>query len=278
MLRTELKKLDPDVALTDVRTLARQVEDAGETSRTSAAAAVGAAAVAVILALVGMYGVLMTLVEQRRREFAIRSALGASPAAIVGEVVRRGLMLTAIGIALGMVASVQAGNFVRSLLFQVAPQIPGDACCTAGDPGCVGAGVVGAGPQRIARESCRRPQVLEAVGDAKSRPAGRTVESSRTNPRHPETANHEDRVDQDESACRRRRRDRTCYGSQGRGVEHQDPEPAEEGDASLDSRVGDAKRDDTEHQGQGRNRQAGVETASSRLAIRPRCRPFSRDR
>ena len=43
MLRTELKQLDPNVALTDVRTLARQVEDARETSRTSAAAAVGAA-------------------------------------------------------------------------------------------------------------------------------------------------------------------------------------------------------------------------------------------
>ena len=124
MLRTELKKLDADVALTDVRTLARQVDDARETSRTSAAAAVGAAAVAVILALVGMYGVLMTLVEQRRREFAIRSALGASPAMIVGEVVRRGLLMTAIGVALGMVASVQAGNVVRSLLFQVAPQDP----------------------------------------------------------------------------------------------------------------------------------------------------------
>ena len=82
------------------------------------------AIVAVILALVGMYGVLMTLVEQRRREFGIRSALGASPADIVGEVVRRGLALTAIGIALGMVASVQTGNFVRSLLFQVAPQDP----------------------------------------------------------------------------------------------------------------------------------------------------------
>ncbi len=77
-----------------------------------------------ILALVGMYGVLTTLVEQRRRDFAIRSALGASPADIVGEVVRRGLVLTVMGIALGMVASVQAGNFVRSLLFQVAPQDP----------------------------------------------------------------------------------------------------------------------------------------------------------
>ncbi len=124
MLRTELKQLDPNVALTDVRTLASQVEDARETSRTSAAAAVSAAGVAVILALVGMYGVLMTLVEQRRREFAIRSALGASPANIVGEVVRRGLVLTALGIALGMVVSVEAGNFVRSLLFQVAPQDP----------------------------------------------------------------------------------------------------------------------------------------------------------
>jgi ABC-type antimicrobial peptide transport system permease subunit len=122
MLRSELKKLDPNVALADVRTLSRQVDDARETSRASALAASGAAALAVVLALVGMYGVLMTVVEQRHREFAIRSALGASPAAIVGEVVRQGLVMTAVGIVIGMIASVQAGRFVASLLFEVAPR------------------------------------------------------------------------------------------------------------------------------------------------------------
>jgi hypothetical protein len=122
LLRTELRRLDPDVALSDVRTLAKQLDAARATPRASATMSTVAAAVAMLLALVGVYGVLMTSVEQRQRELAIRSALGATPSAIVRGVVREGLTMTLAGLLLGMLASLQAGRLLTSLLYSVEPR------------------------------------------------------------------------------------------------------------------------------------------------------------
>jgi predicted permease len=121
-LRTELRRLDSDVALSDVRTLSEQLDAARATPRVTATMATVAAAIAVLLALVGVYGVLMTSVEQRQRELAIRSALGATPSAIVRGVVREGLTMTLAGLLLGMLASVQAGRLLTSLLYGVEPR------------------------------------------------------------------------------------------------------------------------------------------------------------
>ena len=121
-LRTELRRLDPDVALSDVRTLSEQLDAARATPRASATLATVAAAVAILLALVGVYGVLMTSVEQRQRELAIRSALGATPSELVRRVLREGLILTLAGLLVGMMASLQAGRLLTSLLFGVEPR------------------------------------------------------------------------------------------------------------------------------------------------------------
>jgi predicted permease len=122
ILRAEVRALDPRVALTDVRTLTEQADEARATPRASAIVSAGAAAIAVFLALVGLYGVLMTSVEQRRRELAIRSALGAVPREILVRVVREGLSLTAIGLIPGMLASTAAGSFLTDLLFGTSPR------------------------------------------------------------------------------------------------------------------------------------------------------------
>ena len=122
LLRTELQQIDPEVALSDVRTFSQQLDEARTTPRASAYVSAGAALIAVLLALVGLYGVLMTSVEQRQRELAIRAALGATPAQIVGRVVKEGFFLTVAGLALGTLASLQAGALVGSLLFGVEPR------------------------------------------------------------------------------------------------------------------------------------------------------------
>jgi putative ABC transport system permease protein len=122
MLRSEVRALDPQVALSDVRTLTEQADEARATPRASAIVSAGAAAIAVFLALVGLYGVLMTSVEQRRRELAIRSALGAAPRDVLARVMKEGLVLTTIGLVPGMLASTAAGSFLADLLFGVAPR------------------------------------------------------------------------------------------------------------------------------------------------------------
>jgi len=124
LLRAAVREIDPRVALSGVRTLADQLDEARATPRVSAIVSAGAATLAVLLALVGLYGVLTTTVEQKRRELAIRAALGATPRAIVSRVVKEGLTLTASGLAIGMIASAAVGGFLADLLFSVGPRDP----------------------------------------------------------------------------------------------------------------------------------------------------------
>jgi predicted permease len=74
---------------------------------------------ALILAAVGIYGVLSGSVTERMREIGVRSALGASPRDIVGLVVREGMMLTGLGVAIGLLGAVVASRAIATLLFGV---------------------------------------------------------------------------------------------------------------------------------------------------------------
>jgi hypothetical protein len=122
IIRNAVRALDPNVAVSGVRTLDDQVAEASAVPRTSALISAGAALVAVFLALVGVYGVLATSVERRRRELAIRAALGAAPAEIVRRIVVEGATLTAIGLTLGLVVSLSSSGLIESLLFEVGPR------------------------------------------------------------------------------------------------------------------------------------------------------------
>ena len=119
LLRTELRALDPNVSLSDVRTLTAQLDGARAVPRASAVVSGALSGIAVFLALVGIYGVMTTSIEHRKRELAIRSALGAAPPDIIKRVVLEGAVLTAIGLAVGLIASLATGRFVSGLLFGV---------------------------------------------------------------------------------------------------------------------------------------------------------------
>ena len=77
------------------------------------------ALVALVLAATGIYGVLSGSVAERTREIGIRSALGASRASILGLVVRQGMVLTVLGIAIGLTGAVIASGALITLLFNV---------------------------------------------------------------------------------------------------------------------------------------------------------------
>jgi putative ABC transport system permease protein len=79
------------------------------------------AGVAAILAAVGIYGLLTYAVIQRTQEIGIRMAIGAQRGQVLALVLRRGLTLTAIGIALGIVASALSTRVLQGLLFGVTP-------------------------------------------------------------------------------------------------------------------------------------------------------------
>jgi putative ABC transport system permease protein len=82
------------------------------------------AAIAAILAAVGLYGVLATLVRQRTAEIGVRMALGAAPASIFQLIVGQGLRLSAVGIAVGLVAAAAVTRVMTSMLIGVKPTDP----------------------------------------------------------------------------------------------------------------------------------------------------------
>jgi putative ABC transport system permease protein len=82
------------------------------------------AAVALGLTAVGVYGLLAFSVAQRRHEIGTRMALGASRANVLRMVLQQGLLLTAIGLVIGLAAALALGRYLATLLFGVKPNDP----------------------------------------------------------------------------------------------------------------------------------------------------------
>lgn len=76
---------------------------------------------AVLLAAIGTYGVLSYMVTERRREIGIRVALGATRVHVLTQVMKQGLQVTALGVAIGLAGSLALNRLISSLLFGVQP-------------------------------------------------------------------------------------------------------------------------------------------------------------
>ena len=82
------------------------------------------AATALALAMIGLYGLLSYQVAQRTREIGVRMALGARRADVLLMIVRRGVILTAAGLAIGVTASLGLARFLETMLFGVKATSP----------------------------------------------------------------------------------------------------------------------------------------------------------
>jgi len=121
VLRREMQAVNPRIPLANPRTM-EQVFHAA-TARTSfTMTMLGAASgIALLLGLVGIYGVISYVVSQRTREIGVRMALGASAGTVRRMVVRQGLVLSATGVAGGLVGAFALSRVLGSLLFGVSP-------------------------------------------------------------------------------------------------------------------------------------------------------------
>jgi putative ABC transport system permease protein len=79
------------------------------------------AATGVLLAIVGVFGVLAQLVQSRAREMGLRIALGALPQQVTWLVIRNGVRLVAMGVAMGLVIALATTSVMKSLLYGVSP-------------------------------------------------------------------------------------------------------------------------------------------------------------
>jgi putative ABC transport system permease protein len=124
-LRRIVKELEPETPITGVQPLANSIGQALDNRRLTEMLLAGFALVAAALAAVGIYGLMALYVANRGREFGIRLAIGARPAALVRLVLGQGLLLAAIGLAVGIAAALAATRSLGSLLYDVSPADPG---------------------------------------------------------------------------------------------------------------------------------------------------------
>ena len=112
---------DPAAVITDIRALDSIVRDSAWKLNYSMMMLAVLAALSLLLAAVGVYGVLSEMVRRRTREIGLQMALGASRAQVLGTVLREGLGLVGVGVAIGLVAAAGLTRFLGSLLFEVEP-------------------------------------------------------------------------------------------------------------------------------------------------------------
>jgi len=117
-VRLELQRVMPASAYLVTQPLATIVAGQQASWRLGAAVLSGFAVLALVVAGVGLYGVIGYEISQRRREWAIRTALGADRAAIVKTIVGRSVRLVVAGVVPGLLIAAAFGRWVRPLLYQ----------------------------------------------------------------------------------------------------------------------------------------------------------------
>jgi putative ABC transport system permease protein len=122
--RETIRAIDPNIGI-DAITPMQALEASSRAQPRFYAVMLGVfAAVSALLAAIGVYGVLAYGVAQRTREIGVRLALGARAGQVLALILRRGVLLTAIGVALGVAGAAAAARSLESMLFGIKPLDP----------------------------------------------------------------------------------------------------------------------------------------------------------
>ncbi|MGH9929550.1 MAG: ABC transporter permease [Pyrinomonadaceae bacterium] len=120
-VRSELRGVDAEVATSSVRPMGQLLAASVAARKFNMELLVAFAGTALLLAAAGLYAVVAYLVTQRTREIGIRLALGARPRDVLYLIVRHGMKLTVLGVALGIAGALAVTRLMSGLLFAVTP-------------------------------------------------------------------------------------------------------------------------------------------------------------
>ena len=123
-VRSEVRRLDPRQVVGGVRTMEMVVSTATRPWRFNMVISAILGIIAVTLAALGLFSTVAYTVRQRTREIGLRVALGATRRHILELVTRRVLIVTAVGVTVGLALALAAAEFLESLVFGIAPRDP----------------------------------------------------------------------------------------------------------------------------------------------------------
>ena len=123
-VRSEVRSIDPSVPVAKVQTMEQVLATAQSRPRFLTLLLTLFSVVALIIATVGIYGVISFSVARRSKEFGLRMALGAQHKDVIGLVMKQGLLLTLLGVVVGVCAAFALTRLMASLLFGVQPTDP----------------------------------------------------------------------------------------------------------------------------------------------------------
>lgn len=123
-IRSAVASIDPTLAVADIATMEQRISEASALRRFQTSLFGVFAAVALFLAAIGLYGVMAYSVKQRTPEIGIRLALGAQPSNVLKLIIGQGLILTILGIFIGVTAAFILTRLLSSLLYGSAPSDP----------------------------------------------------------------------------------------------------------------------------------------------------------
>jgi predicted permease len=131
-VKEAMRQVDPDQGAAEILSMEQLLSGSIAGPRLQAVLLGAFGALGLILACIGVYAVISYSVAQRLREVGIRLALGASPGAIRALVLREGMALAGVGVALGIVAALALTRYLATLLYTVKPTDPGVFAAVSG--------------------------------------------------------------------------------------------------------------------------------------------------
>ena len=123
-LREQVRRLDPNIPVLDLRTIDEQIDLSLKSERLVASLSGAFGALATALAVIGLYGVMAYIVARRKREIGIRVALGALQGDVVWMVMRQVVLLSGAGLVVGALLAFALGSLIRTQLYGLQPHDP----------------------------------------------------------------------------------------------------------------------------------------------------------